>query len=312
MLPSVPAVLRMVGTGMAAAQGAQPRAVPNGAKWPCSSKGSQPCSCAQALRDPHSSCPAAPPIRASRAAPRSPQHCSPRMRMQSRAFSSLPQHAVKFSNPGCTLLGRPGVVQQPPALGSRFPLTAQRQFDGTVLPVPQQQPPAHLPKLSEGQRPLHPSQNITLSIWVPSAAVCSHPLPPALNSDVLKHTHQRAGAAPGEPRFTLFPSISPELGFVQPTARHVEESPELGGLQPLLAQSPPKQPQQRGEEQTQKLSSHLQTRSDIFSPPLRSQQFSQLPAMSRGTQTPEEPGGFLAAPNPAQPSNPTSPRLLPA
>lgn len=33
MLPSVPAVLRMVGTGMAAAQGAQPRAVPNGAKW---------------------------------------------------------------------------------------------------------------------------------------------------------------------------------------------------------------------------------------------------------------------------------------
>lgn len=233
--------------------------------------------------------------------------------MQSRAFSSLPQHAVKFSNPGCTLLGQPGVVQQPPALGSRFPLTAQRQWDGTVLPVPQQQPPAHLPKLSEGQRPLHPSQNITLSIWVPSAAVCSHPLPPALNSDVLKHTHQRAGAAPGEPRFTLFPSISPELGFVQPTARHVEESPELGGLQPLLAQSPPKQPQQRGEEQTQKLSSHLQTRSDIFSPPSPFPAILPAPCNEPRDSNPRGTRRFLSSTEPSstlQPHVPSAPTCL--
>ena len=100
------------------------------------------------------------------------------------------------------------------------------------------------------------------------------------------NTHIKGpGQPPGSPALHAFPSISPELGFVQPTAGHVEGSPELGGLQPPLAQSPPKQPQERGEEQTQELLHVCKRRVTFF--PLRSQQFSQTRA--KRLRTPEEP-----------------------
>lgn len=146
----------------------------------------------------------APSTRSHLGVPKAPQHQEePRARS---GGSPAPAQGKTLGRPGRILPRRPGVVQPTASSpGGRFP-PRSRGAGGQKLPscpgwprspcsrwpVPipvgvqhcllPGQPlaapsPFPRPEPGKGLRPPHPSQNAGLSIWVPSAAVCSRPLP---------------------------------------------------------------------------------------------------------------------------------------
>lgn len=114
---------------------------------------------------------------------------------------SAPGRAATRSTLACAFSASP-VAASRCAGRSRQPLPPFGR-DATA-PAPSPKGPSHPSQKATVPRPLHLGP--ICCCWLPS-------LPPALNSDVFKHTHQRHRAAPGEPPArSTFPSISRKRG----------------------------------------------------------------------------------------------------